>query len=68
MQVDRDCLIHQVEKLLKPLELFVVALDAELVFFLEEVSLVHVVIVAQSDVHFAGLPENVGLEERQLYR
>jgi hypothetical protein len=66
MQVDFYRMVHQVEELLEPLELLVIALNPKFVLLVEYVSLVHVVVVTDSNVHFAGLSEDVGLEQRQL--
>lgn len=46
VQIYFDSLVHQIKKFLEPFELLVIALDSELVFFVEKISLVHVVIIA----------------------
>lgn len=63
-----DGLVHHVEYFIKPLILFFVALNSELVFLLEEISLIGVVVVAQSNIHFTGLSENKLPENRQFDR
>jgi len=46
VQIYFDSLVHQIKKFLEPFVLLVITLDSELVFFVEKISLIHMVIIA----------------------